>query len=93
MPTALMWRSNPPMRFLLASLYRPEFRAITDRVYVPPGLEPMVLHVACPGCSQDYVAELGEDVDPWDMEESEYKAIVRLHDECPDHPHRFVVQV
>ena len=81
------------MRFLLASLYRPEFRTITERIYVPPGPEPMVLHVECPECSQDYVADLGMDVDPWDMEEAEYKAMVRLQEECPDHPHQFAVQL
>ncbi len=81
------------MRFLLASLYRPQYREIIGRLNAPSDPDPMVLHVECPKCGQDNVAEPEPGTDVWELKDCEYKATVRLNQECPDHPHWFMVQL
>lgn len=79
------------MRFLLASLFRAEYRAQVAAAGVPLEVAPDVVEVRCPRCELLYVADLAVDADPWDLEADEWEATVRLDAECPDHPGRFAV--
>ena len=81
------------MRFWLAALHFPRYRDISGHAYARPKQGPAVIQVDCPTCGLDYAAELEPGVDAWELESCESKATVRLGLECPDHPHRFVVEL
>jgi hypothetical protein len=78
------------MRFLLASLYRREYRAMIAAEGIPLDVAPDPV-VRCPRCDVLYVADLAPDADPWDLEAAEWQAVVRLDGECPGHAHAFGV--
>ncbi len=85
------WRYTRGVRFLLASLYRAEYRALIAAEGIPLDVVPDVVDVACPRCGALYVAELAPDEEPWELEAREWMALCRLNTECPNHAHRFVV--
>ena len=81
------------MHFLLASLYGAEYRQQIAAAGLSLDVAPDIVPVDCPRCQAGYVAERAIDDEPWDLEACEWAALVRLDRECPDHPHRFVVEL
>ena len=60
---------------------------------LPAELVPEVLRIACHRCRDWYFADLDpQDVEPFDLGAQEWAALVRLEQECPDHPHSLVVE-
>lgn len=78
------------MRFLLATLHRARYRELVAESGGDLPLEPFTLD--CPKCGAVYLADLAPEDEPWDIEEQEWAALVRLDAECPDHPHRFTAE-
>jgi hypothetical protein len=78
------------MVFLLASLHRARYDALVAEVGDDQPLAPFT--ITCPRCGAVYVADLEADDEPWDIEEQEWAATMRLLVECPDHAHRFAVE-
>ena len=79
------------MEFLHARIYRQRYRELIAEVPVFGDRPPEPFTIACPKCGDVYLAELAPYDEPWDLEEQEWEAVVRLDDECPDHAHRFEV--
>ena len=80
------------MRYLLASLYRAEYRRLVLAEGIEPSQAPDPVDVRCPRCDALYIGELAPGDEPWDLEALEWAAVVRLDAECPDHAHAFVVE-
>ena len=54
---------------------------------------PDVLLIDCPRCHDQYFADAEREVEPFLLQEARWAARVQLAQECPDHPHRFIVDV
>ena len=80
------------MRFLLAAAHRAAYRRQVEADSIPLDHAPDAVEVHCPRCGALYLADLGPDEEPWDLEALEWAAAVRLDAECPDHPHAFAVE-
>ena len=72
------------MEFLHARVHAPT-------LWLGSGQRPRFSAVRCPRCQAPYIAQQPADLEPWDREVYEYRAIWRLNRECPDHAHRFAV--
>ncbi len=81
------------MEFLHAGIYRQRYRELLAELPVFGDQPPDPFTIQCPRCGDTYVAELDPYDEPWDLEEQEYAATVRLWRECPDHTTRFTVNL
>ena len=48
--------------------------------------------IRCPGCHAPYVLEVGRDTTSWRLRDAERAIFARLLTDCPDHPHRFMIE-
>jgi hypothetical protein len=79
------------MEFLHVGIYRQRYRELLAEVPVFGNQPPDPFVIQCPRCGDTYLADLGPYDEPFDLEEQEWAATVRLARECPDHSHRFTV--
>ena len=78
-------------RFLHAHLHRSRLRELVATQLAVNGLPSQPVLTVCPTCGQAYFADVGPDIDAWELELEMWEAVARLDGECPDHPYWFIV--
>ncbi len=79
------------MTFLHARIHRSRLRDLIAQTPVFGDQPPEPVTISCPKCGDEFFADLEPYEEPWWIEEAEWTAMMRLHEECPDHAHRFDV--